>query len=113
MKTRKRWSLGLPANVFWLGMVSFMNDFSSEIAGPVTALVLIPLLFGSGPLQPTAYRVLFGIAAVPAMVSVIVLLLLVHEPPRHESQRRQPAGEARLSGSFWYLLCVLTLFTLG
>jgi hypothetical protein len=39
---RKRWSLGLPRNVFWLGMVSFMNDFSSEMVFP-----LLPLFFTS------------------------------------------------------------------
>jgi MFS family permease len=88
-------------------------DHLGAIAGPVTALVLIPLLFGPGHLQPAAYRVLFGIAAVPAAVSVLVLLLLVHEPPRHHHAHATQPADTRLSSSFWYLLGVITLFTLG
>ena len=88
-------------------------DHLGAIAGPVTALALIPWLFGSGNLPQAQYRVLFAIAAVPAVLSVAVLLLLVHETPRHDGQcPDRPAG-ARLSGAFWYLLAVIMLFTLG
>jgi MFS family permease len=88
-------------------------DHLGAIAGPVTALVLIPLLFGPGRLRPVEYRVLFAIAAVPALLSILVLLLLVHEAPRHDGRRRDQPAPARLSGAFWYLLAVIMLFTLG
>src|SRR5947209_1613297 len=88
-------------------------DHLGAIAGPLTALVLIPVLFGSRPLAAAQYRVLFAIAAAPALASIGVLLLLVREPPRHEAQRAPDLGERGLDGSFWYLLAVIVIFTLG
>src|ERR1051325_9683094 len=87
-------------------------DHLGAIAGPVTALLLIPVLFGSGELRPSEYRVLFGIAAVPAVVSVFVLLVFVREPSRHQAGRKAD-WSARLDPSFWLLLAIIVLFTLG
>ena len=88
-------------------------DHLGAIAGPVTALALIPLLFGPGSLQPGDYRVLFSIAAVPAVVSVLILIFLVREPPRHLDPAEPGAPERRLGRAFWHLLGVIALFTLG
>jgi MFS family permease len=87
-------------------------DHLGAIAGPVTALLLIPFLFGSGPLTERDYRVLFGIAVVPAMVSLLALGYGVKETAKVRSGG--PAGDrVRFSRGFWYLLGVIFLFTLG
>lgn len=88
-------------------------DHLGAIAGPVTALVLIPLLFGPGPLRPVDYRILFALAAVPALLSVLVLLFLVHEAPHPTRGKQRQPSEPRLGGAFWYVLALITLFTLG
>ena len=88
-------------------------DHLGAIAGPLTALVLIPVLFGSGPLAAAQYRVLFMIAAVPALASIGVLAFLVREPLRHEIKDAPGWGANGLCGSFWYLMAVIVLFTLG
>lgn len=93
-------------------------DHLGAIAGPVTALVLIPLLqhahvFAPGPLQARDYRWLFGIAAAPAVLSVLLLALLVREAPRAPQPREHGAPSAALGGAFWRLMAVLVLFTLG
>jgi MFS family permease len=88
-------------------------DHLGATAGPVTALVLIPLLFGPGDLRPGEYRVLFGIAALPALASVLILLFCVREAPRHAEVREAGTPEVRLGRPFWYVLGVITLFTLG
>lgn len=89
-------------------------DHLGAIAGPVTALVLIPLLFGSGELSERDYRLLFALAAVPAVLSVFVLAAFVREAPRapHAPEGGDPA-EGALGRGFWYLLAVIVLFTLG
>lgn len=88
-------------------------DHLGAIAGPVTALILIPLLFGSRELREADYRLLFGIAAIPVLVAAPVLIFCVREPPR-AAGARGPGGEGvRLGGSFWYLLGLILLFTLG
>jgi MFS family permease len=87
-------------------------DHLGAIAGPVTALLLIPFLFGSGPLTERDYRVLFGIAVVPAMVSLLALGFGVKEQAKSRTGGAA-GGRVRFSGGFWYLLGVIFLFTLG
>jgi MFS family permease len=88
-------------------------DHLGAIAGPATALILIPLLFGPGELQAAEHRMLFAVAAVPALLSLLVLFFLVREAPRPKPTPSRHLPEGRLGSSFWYLLAVLTLFTLG
>ena len=54
-----------------------------------------------------------AIAAVPALVSIVALALMVREAPRARPPAEHQAGQGKLGGSFWYLLAVLVLFTLG
>ena len=88
-------------------------DHLGAIAGPLTALALIPLLFGTGDLREPDYRLLFGIAAVPAVLSVFVLLFLVRETPRAVQPHAEKGPAPQLGRPFWRLLGILALFTLG
>jgi MFS family permease len=88
-------------------------DHLGAIAGPITALILIPLMFGSRPLGPADYRLLFAIAAAPAALSLLVLLLGVKEAPRPPRANDSRAGSPRLARTFWWLLAIITLFALG
>jgi len=90
-------------------------DNLGAVAGPVTGLLLFPVLFGARPLGGGDFRLLFGIAAVPAVLSVLVLLFLVREAPRATAPRATGSntGAATLGRPFWFLLAVLVLFTLG
>ncbi len=87
-------------------------DHLGAIAGPITALVLIPLLFGQRALAAGDLRLIFTIAAAPAAASVLVLLLFVGE-----AARPAPVGGAMtlraLPRPFWQLLGLVALFTLG
>lgn len=92
-------------------------DHLGAIAGPLTALCLIPLFqhlgwFAPGALRPRDYRVLFALAAVPAMVSIVFLVLMVRETAR-SGDGKAKGGEERPGRSFWLLLAAITLFTLG
>lgn len=93
-------------------------DHLGAIAGPVTALLLIPVLqragfFSPGQLQAHDYRWLFALAALPAAASMGVLFFLVREPARAAREASTTASAERLDRPFWYLLGVLVLFTLG
>ncbi len=92
-------------------------DHAGAMAGPLTALALIPLfqqfgVFQSGELAPRDYRLMFALAAVPALASVVILVLLVREPPR-ERHAHADGPPARLPRPFWGLLGILALFALG
>jgi MFS family permease len=88
-------------------------DHLGAIAGPVTALVLIPLLFGARPLKGPDFRLLFLLAAIPALLSLAVLALQVREAPRLVEKQEERGPETRLGRSFWQVLGVVGLFTLG
>lgn len=93
-------------------------DHLGAIVGPVVALVLIQVLWGAAPLRPGDYRLLFTVAAVPALASLFVLAFGVREAPRllarpPEGGETPRAPEQQLGRSFWWLLAVLTLFALG
>ena len=88
-------------------------DHLGAIAGPVTALVLIPILFGNRELTAPDLRRLFMIAAAPAAASILVLLFLVRETPRTAGSHAKGIPERSLPRGFWTLLGVITLFTLG
>src|SRR5206468_4647532 len=93
-------------------------DSAGAIAGPALALVLLRAL----PL-----RGVFWMAAVPGLLSVLVVALLVREPRRDgavatapknatEAPASRPAPVAasqRLPGSFYYVLAAVALFSIG
>jgi len=82
-------------------------DHTGAVLGPLLAASLLVLL-------PGEYRIVFALAAVPALLSVIVLVFKVHEP-RAQAQARRPEfqGLAGLGRRFHVFLAVVLLFTLG
>jgi MFS family permease len=86
-------------------------DTIGAFAGPLLAIALMAATADS-------FRTVFWLAAVPALVSVTVLVVFVREPPRLASSRgtRRPNLSAllgTLGARFWWLVFVATLFTLA
>ncbi len=82
-------------------------DHAGAVVGPLIAFALLRGL-------DVSLRTVFWLAAVPAVISVLVLVLAVREVPRREA--RTVTG-VNLSGAlgrrFWAFLAVLLIFTLG
>ena len=86
-------------------------DTVGAFAGPLIAIALMAATADS-------FRTVFWLAAIPAALSVIVLVLFVREPPPDESRRAvQRPRLATLLGTlgprFWWLVLVAALFTLA
>lgn len=83
-------------------------DTAGAILGPLVALGVLALV-------PGGYRLLFGLAAVPGVLAVLLLVLFVRDrgaPASHAPPT--PARPTRgLGRPFWQLLAVVGLFTLG
>ena len=82
-------------------------DHAGAVLGPVVAASILLLL-------PGRYRLVFALAAVPALLSMIVLAARVREtaagaPPKAEEFR----GFAGLGKRFYAFLAVVLVFTLG
>jgi len=83
-------------------------DHAGAVVGPLIAMGLLLLL-------PNQYRIVFGLAAVPAILGVIALSLFVKE----DASPRPAAGPARfegfrnLGGRFYGYLLIVLVFTLG
>ncbi|MBM3458708.1 MAG: MFS transporter [Armatimonadetes bacterium] len=89
-------------------------DHAGAIVGPLAALVAIQFFFGGRPLREGDYRLLFGLAALPALASLAVILVCVRERPADST--RSPAARAApppLPRSLRYLFGILLLFALG
>jgi MFS family permease len=81
-------------------------DNAGALLGPLAAFALLELA-GLGA------RPVFALAAIPGFVALVVLLVVVKEPP---APARAPAPEAhdgRLPPRFYAYLACLALFTLG
>ena len=86
-------------------------DTVGAFAGPLIAIALMAATADS-------FRTVFWLAAIPAALSVIVLVLFVREPRRDESRRavRRPRLATllgTLGARFWWLVLVAALFTLA
>jgi len=86
-------------------------DTIGAFAGPLIAIALMAATANS-------FRTVFWLAAIPAALSVIVLVRFVREPPPDESRRAvQRPRLATLLGTlgprFWWLVLVTALFTLA
>lgn len=84
-------------------------DHLGAIIGP--ALAMGVLFFA-----PKDYRLVFGLAAVPALASVLALAWFVRETDRTpvtSGERVPRLTTVGLPGGFWFLLGTIGLFTLG
>lgn len=85
-------------------------DTAGAIAGPLLALAI---------LSHFGFRGVFWAAAVPGLASVVVMALLARETPleaRHGSSAAKDASAAarpQLSGSFYWTMSAVALFSLG
>ncbi len=84
-------------------------DTAGAILGPLAALAVLAL-------APGQYRLLFGLAAIPGLVALGLLVVAVREPET-PVEARPPAtfrGDVRALGRpFYGVLAVVLLFTLG
>lgn len=86
-------------------------DHAGAVVGPLIAWVILEQL-------GVPMRTLFLLAAIPAALAVITLVLGVHEPRRTRPAappKAEPtlAGASRLGGRYWSVLAVILVFTLG
>jgi MFS family permease len=85
-------------------------DTIGAFAGPLIAIGLMTLLSDD-------MRTVFWFAVIPAMVSVLIVLVFVHDPPRERSGDARPPLRVvdlkTLGGSFWIVTTVGVVFTLA
>ncbi|WP_242354889.1 MULTISPECIES: MFS transporter [Anaeromyxobacter] len=84
------------------------GDHAGAVVGPLIAFAILTWWTGA-PL-----RRVFWLAAIPGVLSVLVLASAVSEVPREVDGRREaPAASGPLGRGFWRYLVVLLVFTLG
>jgi MFS family permease len=101
-------------------------DNAGAVVGPLLAFMMLKLqhvgsLEGARHLplsDEQALRNVFWVAAVPALLAMVVLVIVVRDVPKHEAGRKAEdvsAGRVRggLPKRFWAYLVVVLLFTLG
>lgn len=86
-------------------------DTAGAFLGPLAAIVLMWL-------TADRFRSVFWIAVLPALVSVGLILIVVHEPERPKQRRpaRMPLSRSELGQfgpAYWWLIAVASLFTLA
>jgi MFS family permease len=85
-------------------------DTVGAFAGPLLAMVLM-LLWAND------FRVVFWVAVVPGLLSVVVLLFGVREPERPRNERRTNSIHwrqlKRLSNAYWWVVIIGAIFTLA
>lgn len=85
-------------------------DTVGAFAGPLIAMLVMSL---SG----NAYRLVFWLAAIPALLAVLLILLGVHEPTVHKAAatpERPSWGQLRgMPSAFWVVVGIAMLMTLA
>jgi MFS family permease len=84
-------------------------DSIGALAGPLLALALMAWLAND-------IRAVMWVAVAPASLAVVVLMMAVREPARHEVPRRAAlamAAVARLSRRYWLIVSLGAVFTLA
>jgi len=87
-------------------------DHAGAVVGPLLATGLLYVL-GQGE---HAMRTVFALSAIPAAAAMLTLVLGLREPAREavtDREARRAAPPVRLPGTFWRLLVVILIFTLG
>jgi MFS family permease len=101
-------------------------DNAGAVLGPLLAFFILRLegvgsFEGAKRLLPhdeQALRHVFWLAAVPALIAMIVLVIVVRDVPKRESENTANSGTVEgiavgLTKRFWAYLVVILLFTLG
>ena len=83
-------------------------DHAGGVLGPLIAFAVLSW-------QIAELRTVFWLAAIPGVLSVVVVALGVRDIPRPATAAESPAPDLRqpLGGRFWRVLAVIFLFTLG
>lgn len=84
-------------------------DTIGAVVGPLAAIALMAL-------SSDNFRFVFWIAVVPAFISLAVMVFVVQEPSRHETDtkpRLRLADVKRLPAPFWGVVAVATILTLA
>ena len=82
-------------------------DLMGSVLGPGLAVAL--MLFFSGGIRAAMW-----VAIIPAVLAVVVIAMLVREPPQKQAMVREPLdwGKAReLPGRYWMIVSVGAIFT--
>ena len=99
-------------------------DNAGAVLGPLIAFLILKLN-GVGALDTSkrlsthdelAIRNVFWLSAIPAAIAMLVLIFVVQDVPKRDSERDKPNASLetdRLSRRFWAYLTVVLLFTLG
>lgn len=82
------------------------GDHLGAVAGPLLAFVLLRW-------TGVSLRQLFWIAAIPAAIAVVAVVVAVREPAHHATIAARPDLRQPLGGRFWSVLGVIVVFTLG
>jgi Outer membrane protein and related peptidoglycan-associated (lipo)proteins len=84
-------------------------DTVGAFVGPLAAIAFMTL-------SSDNFRFVFWMAAMPAFISLAVMMFAVQEPARHEADsksRLRLADTTRLSGRFWAVVGVATILSLA
>jgi MFS family permease len=84
-------------------------DTIGAVVGPLAAIALMAL-------SSDNFRFVFWIAVVPAFISLAVMVFVVQEPSRQETDtkpRLRLADVKRLSGAFWAVVAIATILALA
>jgi MFS family permease len=84
-------------------------DTVGAFTGPLIAIALMSLLHDD-------FRLIFWLALIPGLISVLVLLIAVREPPRETSAGRPPLtfGDLKtLSPGYWIVVAIGAVLTLA
>jgi MFS family permease len=86
-------------------------DNSGAIIGPLIAAIILYAVPLGDPLS--GYRIIFWIAAIPAVMGVLTIIFLVKESKRTEVPARSRISLRRLPRNFYIFLIIIAIFTLG
>jgi MFS family permease len=81
-------------------------DNSGAIVGPLLAFVLLSLF-------PSDYRLIFLIAAIPAILGVINIILMIREKKVEQLENRTKIPIKKLPRQFYFFLLIVFVFSLG
>lgn len=86
-------------------------DNSGAIVGPLIAAVILYAVPVENPLS--GFRIIFWIAAIPAVMGVLTIIFLVMESKKTVLPARSIISLRQLPRNFYFFLAIIAIFTLG